>query len=181
MPLNTVQKRNIYWAISFVSLLAIAMSSYHLLGGFEDFDVFRSNNNHYTIAGKWVSGLGVYQDEKDTFREMGQLILDGKLKGVLCMIDYQPDTLERHEVHRFIGVLIDEEMFLVPSGLEIQEIKAETSFMSALTMHTMVMPNTKTVRDKIETYADSSGYQLRNYSLERFYQDESVLVEMFAL
>ena len=180
MPLKTIQKRNIYWAISFVSLLFISISSYYLLGGFDDYKVTGSSNNHYTIAGRWVSGLGVYQEEQDAFEEMGQLILDDKLQGVLCLIDFQPDSLERHEVHRFVGVLMEEDVFLIPKGLDVYEIKSETSFMVPLTMHPLVMPNTKTVQEKIFSYADSAGYHLKNFTLERFYQDESVLVEMFA-
>jgi len=180
MPLNTRQKKYLYWSLSFFSLLGISMSIYFILGGFESIRVVRSNNNHYSIAGKTIRGIGTYEEEKMLWEEVKGLIDSKKLLGDLCVINYTPDTLQRHEVFRVVGVLLNEDVALIPAGYSVTEIEAETSFLAALTMHPLVRPNSDRMNSLLTSFADSLGFTVRDFILERHYPDNSMLVEMFA-
>ena len=180
MQINIDQKKYLYWLLSFISLLVISMSIYFFLGGFHKIKVVQSKNNHYSIAGKTIQGIGVHREEKVLWEEVKKMIVDKKLHGDLCIINYRPDTLEDKEIYRFIGVLLNEDVAIIPAGYSVTEIKAETTFLAALTMHPLVRPSSEKMDNLLTDFADSLGYTVRNYTLERHYIDNSMLVEMFA-
>lgn len=180
MTLNTSQKKYLYWSFSFISMLGISMSIYYAMDGFEEISMVESNNNHYSIAGKTIKGIGVYREEKLLWEEVKKMIESEKLVGDLCIINYEQDSLKSNEVYRVIGVLLNEEVSIIPSGYFVTEIKAENSFLAALTMHPLVRPNSEKIGALLTSFADSLGFTVRNYSLERHYPDNSVLVELFA-
>ena len=179
MPLKTVQKTYLYILLSVVSFCIITASVYFLLGGFKDIIIVTAKNNVYSIAGRDFKGrlsndsLGMY------FNEMKSLVASEKLKGSLCLINYQDEDLKDSEVHQFIGVLLNDEVTEIPSGLTVREIECETSFKAALVMHPIVRPNSEKIQAQIHAFAQEKGFALDNYTLELFFMDDSMLVEMF--
>ncbi|SMD35952.1 hypothetical protein SAMN04488029_2626 [Reichenbachiella faecimaris] len=180
MPLNTQTKKYIYWFASFTALFVILLSIYFSLGGFEEVQTAVSKNNSYSLAGKEIKGRLTSKEEHFLFEEMKGYIANGDLTGTLSIINYKDDTLGEYESRRFVGVLLEDEVSMIPAGLKVLEIKGQTTFQAALTMHPLVMPNTKKVEAKLQLLAKERGLELDNYTLEKLYDDNSVIVEMFA-
>ncbi|WP_456458094.1 hypothetical protein [Reichenbachiella sp.] len=180
MRLSTLHKKYVYWFVSFIALFVILLSIYFNLGGFEEIQTAVSRNNKYSLAGKEVYGKLTSKEEHFLFEEMKGYIADGSLTGTLSIVNYQDDTLGEYESRRFVGVLLENEMSMIPSGLQVLEIEGQTTFQAALTMHPLVMPNSEKVESQLKLLADERGLSLRNYTLEKLYNDNSVIVEMFA-
>lgn len=180
MPLPTQTKKYIYWFASFLALFVILLTVYYNLGGFEEVQTAVSRNNTYSLAGKEVHGSLTSKEEHFLFEEMKGYLSSGKLTGTLAIINYQDDTLDEHESRRFVGILLEDDVSMIPKGLEVLEIEGQTTFQAALTMHPLVMPNTRKVEDMLRLLAEKRGLILRNYTLEKLYTDNSVIVEMFA-
>lgn len=179
MPLKTQHRTYLYLLLSVFSLSVIAGCIYYALGGFKEVILFETKNNIYSIAGKEFRGsissdtIGLY------FNEMKTIIEKGDLNGDLCLINYQDENLANKEVRHFIGILLGDEITEIPSGLKVREIEEENSFKAALIMHPLVRPNSEKVQGMLHEYAQELGYELKSYTLEMFYPDNSVIVEMF--
>lgn len=180
MPLSTQTKKYSYWFASFVALFVILLSIYHALGGFHEIQTAVSRNNNYSLAGKEVHGKLTSKEEHFLFEEMKGYITDSVLVGTLAIVNYKDDTLGEYESRRFVGILLENEMSMIPKDLQILEIEGQTTFQAALTMHPLVMPNTEKVEATLNLLAQEKGLALRNYTLEKLYADNSVIVEMFA-
>jgi hypothetical protein len=181
--LKIITKKYLYWTASFVFIVGIAISIYSLLGGFDKIEIAQSTNNIYSIVGKWVEGERMHQVERKTFNEMRDLVIEGKFKGELCMIDYPSDTLGENEIKRFIGVLLEnDEVTAIPSGYQVLEIETRRSYKTALTMHPLVMPNSEKIDQALRNYArENFSDSLQRVSMEIYYPDNSVLIEKFAV
>ncbi|UXP33816.1 hypothetical protein N6H18_07625 [Reichenbachiella agarivorans] len=166
--------------MSLLSLTGIAMSIYFFMGGFDPLVTARSTNNVYSIAGKFVHGHRMHQVESKLFVEIRDLIQNGKLNGDLCLIDYRPDTLEDGEINRFIGILLGDDVSAIPAGFKVIELQSHATYKAALSMHPLVMPNSQKVETALRKHAATYGDSLQNFSMEIFYPDNSILVEMFA-
>ncbi|WP_420582643.1 hypothetical protein [Reichenbachiella sp.] len=180
MPISTLHKKYFYWFASFVALFIILLTFYFNLGGFEEIQTAVSKNNKYSLAGKEVQGKLTSKEEHFLFEEMKGYIADGTLSGTLSIINYKDDTLGDYESRRFVGILLENDVSMIPTGLQVLEIEGETTFQAALTMHPLVMPNTEKVEGRLKLLADERGLTLRNYTLEKLYDDNSVIVEMFS-
>lgn len=180
MPLSTLTKKYIYWSISFVALFVILMTIYFYLGGFNEIQTAVSKNNRYSLAGKEIHGRLTSKEEHFLFEEMKGYLTDSTLMGTLTIVNYRDDTLGQYESRRFVGILLEDEISMIPSGLTVLEIEGETTFQAALTMHPLVMPNTEKVESMLKILADERDLELEDYTLEKLYQDNSVIVEMFA-
>ncbi|MEP2026236.1 MAG: hypothetical protein ABJH98_00675 [Reichenbachiella sp.] len=180
MPLSTLSKKYIYWFASFTALFVILLTIYFNLGGFEEVQTAVSRNNIYSLAGKEINGRLTSKEEHFLFEEMKGYIASGQLKGTLSIINYKDDTLGEYESRRFVGVLLEDEVSMIPSGLTVLEVEGLTTFQAALTMHPLVMPNTEKVETKLQLLAEERGLKLQDFTLEKLYEDNSVIVEMFA-
>ncbi|MGL1886509.1 MAG: hypothetical protein OCD76_08340 [Reichenbachiella sp.] len=180
MALKTRYKKYLYWTLSLAFVAGILTSIYSLLGGFDEIQIGTSNNNIYSIAGKRIQGESVRRKEEELFREVKELIDSEQLIGDLCLIDYKDDTLIEGEINRFIGVRLSSEVSSIPAGFEVVEISTRQSYIAALTMHPLVMPNSQKIQDKLMVAARQDTLTLRPYSLEVFFPDNSLIVEMFA-
>ncbi|MEQ6118868.1 hypothetical protein [Reichenbachiella sp. MALMAid0571] len=180
MKLTTRQKKYLYWLVSIVSIVTITISVYYSLGGFEEIKVVKSGNNIYNVAGKEYKGRIKNDSVNIVFNEIRSLVVDGKINGEMCVVNYHDEGLNNNEIHQFIGILLGDEISEIPSGLTVREIKAATTFKVGLGMHPLVMSNTKKIEATIQDYATQNGFELEDYTLEILFQDNSVMVEMFA-
>lgn len=180
MGLSTKTKKYLYWLVSFMAIFGILITIYYALGGFEEIQTAISNNNRYSIAGKEIRGRLTAKEEHFLFEEIKSLMAHHALQGTLSIVNYKDDTLQTYESRRFVGVLLDNDISVIPPGLTVLEIEGATTFQAALIMHPLVMPNTEKVEQKLQALAKKEGLILRNYTLEKLYEDNSVIVEMFA-
>lgn len=180
MELTTKIKKYLYWTVSIVSCFVIVVSIYYSLGGFDEISVVKSGNNIYNIAGKDYQGRIKNDSLNMIFLEMRDLVLNKRINGELCVINYRDADLTNGEAHQFIGILLGDEISEIPSGISVRAFKAETTFKVGLGMHPLVMPSAEKVEKKIALYAQKNGFELQNYSMEILYPDNSIMVEMFA-
>ena len=73
-----------------------------------------------------------------------------------------------------------DEISEIPAGLTVREFKSATTFKVGLGMHPLVMPNTEKIETVLLEYATKNGFELEDYTMEILFQDNSVIVEMFA-
>ena len=156
------------------------MSAYYALGGFDPIEIIHTGTSNYAVAGLWLRGDISKKDERELFYEMQSVVASGKVEGDLCIVDYQDDTLAIGEMNRFIGVLLRNEISAIPAGFDVLEVTSSDSFMAALTMHPLVMPNTEAVETMLIDSAYSHEIKLRKMTFEIFYPDNSVIVQMFS-
>lgn len=180
MQLSIQNKKYIYWFASFTALFVILLTLYYNLGGFEEIQTTASRNIKYSLAGKKIQGKLTSKEEYFLFEEMKGYIADGTLKGTLSIVNYKDDTLGEYESRRFVGILLEDDISMIPKGLEVLELEGNITFQAALTMHPLVMPNTKKVESLLQLLADERELKLRDFTLEKLYEDNSVIVEMFA-
>lgn len=181
MPLKTIQKTYLYILLTVVCVGVISTSVYYLLGGFKEVILVTAQNNIYSIAGKEFKGKASNDTLRLYFNEMKNILETGKMKGDLCLINYQDENLADNEVHHFIGILLGEGTSEISGGLSVRELENKTSFKAALVMHPLVRPNSEKVQAQIYEYAQEQGYELENYSIEIFFSDDSMMVEMFGI
>lgn len=175
-------KKYFYWLVSLVAIFTILFTVYVKLGGLIPVKVVASEGVEYTLVGREVSGRGIEQLERKVFIELKEYLSSGELKGILCLIDYNDnDSLEFGIERRFIGVLLENDVSIVPGKFEFVEFQSNKVLMSALSMHPLVMPNAEIVETQIKSYADSIGMNLRNFTLEKLFDDNSVVVEMYSV
>ena len=180
MKLSNNLKKYFYWIVSIISCFVIVMSIYYTLGGFEEIRVVKSSNNVYNVACKEFIGRIKNDSLSLIFSEMRNLVMNKKINGELCVINYRDQALESGVTHQFIGILLGDEISEIPSGISVREFKSETTFKAGLGMHPLVMPSAEKVEKKIYQFATENGYELESHSMEILYADNSILVEMFA-
>ncbi|WP_109832799.1 hypothetical protein [Reichenbachiella versicolor] len=180
MALSTTKEKYLYWGISFISITVILFVIYFNLGGFNDVKAGKSSGSKHSIAGKWVIGENVRKKESEVFYTLKQQVELGELQGILCMVDFKNDTLQGNEVAHFFGVILENEVSALPAEFDIIELNAETTYKASLTMHPIVMPNTETVEKQLQDIAASYGDKLRPLTIEMFFEDNSIMVEMLA-
>ena len=173
-------KKYLYWSVSLSAIFSILFALYVNLGGLMPVEVVASGEVRYTLVGKEIKGRGIERLEQEVFTALKGYLSSGELKGILCLIDYK-DSIEYGIERRFIGVLLKDEMSIVPGGLEFVEFEAKQVLMSVLAMHPLVMPNSQKIESRIQNYADSLNLNLRNFTLEKLFDDNSVIVEMFSM
>ncbi len=178
--MNIKTSKYLYWFVSFTSIVIIFMTIYYYMGGFDPIKVSHTGKANYAIAGKWLKGHVTNTQEGLLFNEIKETVLNKKVDGELCIVNYQNDTLEDREIARFIGVLLKNEIAAIPSDLEIVEITSEDSFMAALTMHPLVMPNSEKTEQMILDSAAAHSIPLKKMTLEVLYPDNSVIIQMFS-
>lgn len=179
MGLSIKSSTYLYWLLSFVSLVVILMSVYYYMGGFDEVKTYKSDGSNYAIVGKWLRGEVARKEEAVLFNEVRDKLIRNKLSGTLCMVDYASDTLTKGEINRFVGILLNNTVSAIPSGYTVLELSDSVTFRAALTMHPLVMPNSRKVRQLLETHAARENEVLDSFTIEHYYVDNSVMVEVF--
>lgn len=169
-----------YWLIALLSVGTIATCVYYLLGGFQEIKVVESYNNTYSVAGKHFTGSMKSDTLRTYFEEVREQLTEKKLRGELCIVNYRDPNLKNTEVHQFIGIRLDDEIAEIPSGFDVIELESTQTFKVALVMHPLVRPNPEKIEGLVHDYAQERGIELQELSMEILFQDNSVLVEMFA-
>lgn len=163
-----------------MSVGTILFSIYFLLGGFKEIKIIESRNNIYSIAGKKFTGRMKSDTLRNYFDEIKGHILDNNVQGELCIVNFRSENLKDDHVSQFIGIVLDNEISEIPSGLSVMELQSDITLKTALTMHPLVRPNPDKIEGLMHAFAQKNGYELQELSLEILYSDNSVMVEMFA-
>ncbi len=175
--MNLRQKQYVYLALILAFLIIIVGSIYYILGGFKEVKAIPLEGTTRTIAGKQF--VTHYTDEKprDFGRECRELLADSTMQGRLVVINYHSDTLERDQIHQFIGIALSEEMSEIPQGFEIIELETSARYAVFLSMHVIVQPRPNKIEALLFAKAQEDGNELEDFFLEVWYPDNSLVVE----
>lgn len=175
--MNLRQKQYVYLALILAFLIIIVGSIYYILGGFKEVKAISLEGTTRTIAGKQF--VTHYTDEKprDFGRECRELLADSTMQGRLVVINYHSDTLERDQIHQFIGIALSEEMSEIPQGFEIIELETSARYAVFLSMHVIVQPRPNKIEALLFAKAQEDGNELEDFFLEVWYPDNSLVVE----
>ncbi|MFT7030254.1 MAG: hypothetical protein ACJA2C_001650 [Marinoscillum sp.] len=175
--MNLKQKKYFYLLIILVFLGIIVSSVFYLLGGFKEVMAIPLEGTTRTLAGKRF--VTHYTDEKprEFGKECRELLADSTLDGRLVVVNYHSDTLERDQIHQFIGIALSEEMSEIPQGFEILELESSARYAVFLTMHVIVQPRPNKIEALLFAKAQEDGMELDDFFLELWYPDNSLVVE----
>ena len=171
------QKQILYGGLIVVFLGIIITSVYYMLGGFEEIEVYQLKPITRTIAGK--DFVTHYTDEapRDFGRKCRQLLDSGDISGELVIVNYQTDSLNRDQIHQFIGVALSEDMSEIPSGFDIQEFESADRYAVFMSMHVLVQPRPHKIEAMLWDSANEDGVELKDYFFEIRDPDNSLSVE----
>lgn len=150
---------------------------YDRLGGFEKVEVFELKGENVVIIGQEFYGKQTSPDIESFFEDARKLISNNLVKGELCIVDYQSDTIPDNFLHMYIGVLLSQEMAEVPNGFEVREIESDKRFAVFLSMHPIVRPSPSRIRNLFNEAASKKGVTLEPFTLEKHYPDNTMSIE----
>lgn len=173
----TADPRIKYYAISIVSLLVIFTSVYYLLGGGDQLAVMEGGPVNYDIVGSNYKGRYVADSAGLMFQEIRSKVADKVWEGDLVEITYPVE--EADHVNLVFGVLLTGRVTQIEGNYRISKIRAPRILQISLTMHWLVRPNREEIQATFYAYAQENGLEIEGYFLQRYYPDNSILVEAF--
>ncbi len=166
-----------YYLLSLVSLAIIFSSIYYLLGGWTKLEVSEGGAVNYDIVGTSYKGRYVADSAALVFEDIKAKVTNNVWEGDLVEITYVPE--EGDEINQFFGVLLTGRVTQIEGNYRITKIRAPGILQVALTMNWMVRPNREEIQLMFDSYARENGLEIESYFLQRYYPDNSVLVEAF--
>ncbi|GJM60204.1 hypothetical protein PEDI_07560 [Persicobacter diffluens] len=154
-------------------LAFIGLFSYWYLGGFEPLNVEESGALDYPLMGKYYEGSPNAADFREIFESLRDQIKSGQMQGPLVLVDYGSEDSELIQV--FVGAQGDSS---VGAGWERNHIRSSGGYEVSLGQQVMVKPRPEEVVQEIRNFADQKGRKLANYSLELYFENEEIKVQV---
>ncbi|MBV6644713.1 MAG: hypothetical protein KI790_04655 [Cyclobacteriaceae bacterium] len=174
-----IRPLHIYVLVSAVSLIVIGYSVYYLLGGFDKIKVYQIEGGKWSVAGQYFEGEYSPRTIESYFERARDLILEKRMEGTLCVVNYYTDDMGEDNVKLFVGVMLGKDMTEIPQGFEVREFEAEKKLAVFLSMHPLVRPTPPKIHGLIFGEAQELNVQLQDYFFELYYQDNSMSIEGF--
>ena len=153
----------------------VILGIYYLLGGFQSVVVQNAEKLQFKVIGRYFYGEYDDRSVRSYFVQARELVTSGRLEGQLCVVTYQPDSLQEDFIAQFIGVAINDEAAL-PDGFEQRSFEGSKAAVANLDMHPVAMPNPKTVQTELISYAQSQGWSKPQSFIEIYLPDNSMQV-----
>lgn len=152
--------------------------AYVKLGGLNEPFFSVVDNPGYYITGKYYKGHYNDQAIEDIFYEVKQQLKEGSLNGILTIVYYQDPIASEGKVENFIGIANRQKASDIPKGFEQRKIVAGKVVRATIHAHNTVMPLPETVKEKLAAFAREKGLDLRDISIEKYFSDRKLVVEM---
>lgn len=165
-----------------IAILAVVFSIlgfiYVKLGGLNEPTLEVADSPGYFITGRFYKGS--YNDEavENIFYEVRQLLKEGRLHGILTIVYYKDPMEAEGQVENFIGIATPEKTTMVPPGLEQRKIPPGKFLRATIEAHTAVMPVPGTIKEKLAALANDQGLEMGDISIEKYYSDYKLVVEV---
>jgi len=158
--------------IGFIVITVFAISMYLYLGGSKPLE-YEINEAQFYFQGSKYNGSVESAEPQLLFENARDVALNDE-NIYVAVINYE--TGKEDSISQIIGIAKNEEFNneLIESDTAIffdqQYVKA------IISSHSIVMPNPEEVKVDAKAYADSSGYRLKNWSLEIYKGEKSLEV-----
>lgn len=161
--MNQKLQTYIYYGLSLVSLVVIAISIKYLLGGYNEIVIRKGGAIDFTIAGKYVTISDTKQFGELNY-ELDQLTESGKLVGEMTQVYTFEGTLIDAEV--FVGILFPNNIISLPGWMEVVPFKFEQQLSCELKMHSLVRPSREKMLQMLSKQAEASQQSLEGTLFE---------------
>lgn len=172
----TINPRFKYYALSLISLAVISFSIYYLLGGTREINVRLGGAVSYDIVGTDFKGRYVADSAQMVFEDIRAKIVNKEWQGELVELTYPPE--EGDEINQFFGVLLKGSVTQIDGDYKLRRLRASGSLMVPLSMHWLVRPGREKVQAMIFNYAQENGLQTEDFFIQRYFPDNSVMIEV---
>lgn len=159
-------------------VLLVLILVYYLLGGFNQIEIQRIQEQNYNLVGKLYEGKYREKILNDHYREMYNYVEDGIIEGKVAVINYRIDKPASDSVKQFFGVLLDGQPASIPDSLTQETIVLDEALRAVIQSHPLVMPNPDKVIEQLQSQAQQEGVSLKGYSIEQYVGDEEIWVDI---
>lgn len=135
----------VYYGITIVSLVVIAISIKYLLGGYEPLKVESIGPSEFTVAGSMFEGKENSTAHQESIATIQNYIEAGKLKGEFTVIHY-PQADAQAGYQQFIGAVLTGNVFTFPSSLQIKEYETPDALGLEVEMHPLFRPSVDEIK-----------------------------------
>ena len=169
-------KRILFFVVLPLSILAFI--GYYWLGGLNRVTIEVVEEQARPILGKYYRGRYGDLALRKIFVEAKQLRQDGTAPGLLTVINLDSISASDQSVNQLIGIALTKPLTTVPPGYQLDTIPAGTYLRATLQANSLVMPQPKTINEKIAAYASNHQLLVSGLPIE-FYQTSNTLwIEM---
>jgi hypothetical protein len=132
----------------------------------------------FTIIGKYYEGGHRSSKLRSLFREMDSLAGSRYKDGISAAVFYNdPRKDDKHgPLQAFVGVIPNDTSLDTPLGWEKRQVK-QTHVLRARIEHTVFQVPLR-VYKMMEKYAEEEGFELGEFSIERFMENGDLIVEI---
>lgn len=164
--------------LTIIGLLIFSIGVYYWMGGFEPV-IIQENNQpvHFTISGKEYKGKYRPSEFRKEMGDIGELQKDFP-ESVISAIFYENDTIKDDEAHYFIGLTNLTENNKLPNDFKTISYESAGSYFVEITKHPIVRPSPATILEKIKQKADEANASLHPFSIEQYFNNGEVKVEV---
>ncbi|EMR02242.1 hypothetical protein [Cesiribacter andamanensis] len=164
-------------------VVAAAAVAYWQLGGWQEASVqtIAPEGGAYRMVGKPYTGTPGHPEMEKIFRDVRKRWEGGELPGMMAIAVFREPLTNKDTLEQFMGVLLPPNFTPspLPEGYELLQIPARQSVQARLEAHSSVWPSPRTLREKIEGYAQQQGHQLRqDVTLEKYVSPRRLEVEV---
>ena len=158
-------------------LIVVAGAVYYFQGGFNQAQVTKTLSTEITLAGKYYEGPARSAEFSQLFREAGQLVESGKLKGTLGGMYYNNPDQDKGTVKAFVGVVLQNPGVALPAALELRKWPANQPVLEAkVNAHYSLIPN-KAYKALFD-YAEKNNLKPKELYFEEYTSKNSGTVQV---
>ena len=155
----------------------LTLLGYYWLGGFNEITISVEEEDTRLIAGKPYRGQYGDLALRQLFVETQQLQAEGTLPGVLTVVNLDSASADGQSVNQLIGVALTEPFSTLPSGYQIDTLPAGRYLRAALRANSLVMPQPRTINERIDAYADSHQLTVQGLPIEFYRTGDTLWIE----
>ena len=167
--------------VGLVIFASIILGLYTWLGGFKDIAI-----NTLTVTDpRILSGIpyegSIKSQQLDSlFEHTRQLHQQGQLRGDLGAMYFEvPEKMrKRGEIKAVIGVWQADSTQTLPAGFSRRTIPAPQVVQARIQAHFLVSPSPDEVQEEMRNYAREKKLALENFVMEKYLNDQSIILEI---
>ena len=159
-------------------IILLGFAGYVYLGGFKEIEVTEAPGQSYLIAG--IEYKGTIKDDslEKVYRNISNLVLEEKVKGTFCAVQYiEPDNNEG-KVHSLVGIIVNDSLASLPAGLKYHTFTTDKTVRAHITTHYAVAPKPEKVNEKIREFAKAKNLELDTITLEKYLGASEFMIEV---
>lgn len=167
-----------YVYIALAILVVGGVGFYVYLGGLNSVEITIESVDGYKIAGRDFLGEADDENIEKYFFEAKELTQSGALKGSLAILHYNDTTLEKKQIHLFVGVVLDSDFSgNLPAEYELKNVACNQAIRATIEAHNAVIPGPDTIEERLKEKGAEANLQLTSYTIEKYISENLLVVD----